>query len=40
MKAVKRPDLLRGNPRAVNMNQLGEALLTLDDSPNHGALRV
>lgn len=33
MKAVKRPDLLKGNPRSVNMNQLGEALLTLDDPP-------
>jgi anaerobic selenocysteine-containing dehydrogenase len=33
MKAVKRPDLLQGNPRAVNMNQLGEALLTLDNPP-------
>ena len=33
MKAVKRPDLLQGNPRAVNMNQLGETLLTLDNPP-------
>lgn len=33
MQAVKRPDLLKGNPRAVNMNQLGEALLTLNNPP-------
>lgn len=33
MKAVKRPDLLTSNPRALNMNQLGEALLTLNDPP-------
>lgn len=33
MKAVKRPDLLKGSPRAVNMNQIGEALLALDNPP-------
>ncbi len=39
MNAVKRPDLLQGNPRAVNMNQLGEALLTLNN-PSVMALYV
>lgn len=29
-KAVQRPDLLKGNPRTVNMNQLGQVLTALD----------
>lgn len=28
--ALERPDLLQGNPRTINMNQLGDALLSAD----------
>lgn len=33
MQAVRRPDLLKGSPRSVNMNQIGKALLNLNDPP-------
>lgn len=31
--ALERPDLIRGNPRTVNMSAIGNALLDLDDPP-------
>lgn len=33
MARVERPDLMRGNPRSINMSQLGDALTRLDDPP-------
>jgi anaerobic selenocysteine-containing dehydrogenase len=31
--ALERPDLIRGNPRTINMSTIGDALLTANDPP-------